>query len=367
MRVTFVLPCVGLAGGIRVVATYAQHLRRMGHSVCVISASSPTEPLRARLRRFVRGESPAQGPSHMDGVAVEHRVLERARAVCNADVPNADIVVATWWETAEWVAQLGPEKGEKVYLIQGYELHPGLPFDRIDATWRLPMKKVVVEEWLKDLAATKFGDCNATLIPNAVDSALFHAPERGKQTPPRVGLLYAREPAKGTDISLRAYELARQQVPTLELIAFGAVRPRRPLGLSPGAAFHYRPPQEAIRAIYSSCDAWLFASRSEGFGLPILEAMACRTPVIATPAGAAPAVVPSGGGVLVPHDDPTALASSIVEFARMPAFEWLVRSDAAEAAAARFSWDGASRKLEAVFFDLLSPNRSRSGRSLMWG
>ena len=62
--------------------------------------------------------------------------------------------------------------------------------------------------------------------------------------------------------------------------------------------FHLRPPQDRIRDIYSKCDAWLFGSRSEGFGLPILEAMACRTPVIGTPAGAAPELLGDGRGIL---------------------------------------------------------------------
>ncbi|MGC8714943.1 MAG: glycosyltransferase [Leptodesmis sp.] len=53
-----------------------------------------------------------------------------------------------------------------------------------------------------------------------------------------------------------------------------------------------------MRDYYSACDAWLFPSRYEAVGLPILEAMACRTPVIGTPAGIAPEMLSDGAGIL---------------------------------------------------------------------
>src|SRR5213076_2618834 len=90
-----------------------------------------------------------------------------------------------------------------------------------------------------------------------------------------------------------------------------------------------QPKQEKLREIYAKADAWLFASRSEGFGLPILEAMACRTPVIATPAGAAPELLASGGGVLVPPENPAAIAQAIEQICAMDNSSWRAMSDKA--------------------------------------
>jgi glycosyltransferase involved in cell wall biosynthesis len=50
----------------------------------------------------------------------------------------------------------------------------------------------------------------------------------------------------------------------------------------------------STKNVYADCDVWLFASFSEGFGLPIIEAMACRCPVVATRAGCAPDVIKEG-------------------------------------------------------------------------
>ena len=43
------------------------------------------------------------------------------------------VVIATWWETAEWVAGLSPRKGAKAYFLQHHEVHPGQPVDRVRA------------------------------------------------------------------------------------------------------------------------------------------------------------------------------------------------------------------------------------------
>jgi len=110
--------------------------------------------------------------------------------------------------------------------------------------------------------------------------------------------------------------LARGSIPNLRLLIFG--HPQSPgLPLPPGAVFLGNPTAEQIRATYSQCDVWLFGAREEGFELPILEAMACRTPVIGTPAGAALELLVDGAGILVPREDPDAMARAIVEVCQM--------------------------------------------------
>jgi hypothetical protein len=68
-------------------------------------------------------------------------VLEKARPVGDDDVPDADVVLATFWRTAPWVAALSPRKGAKAILLQGYEILPGRKDAMMDAAWRLPFAK----------------------------------------------------------------------------------------------------------------------------------------------------------------------------------------------------------------------------------
>ncbi|RYG66075.1 glycosyltransferase, partial [bacterium] len=172
---------------------------------------------------------------------------------------------------------------------------------------------------------------DAHLLLNAVDTRNFFAQPRGKQRVPTVGMLRENIDIKGEDVLIAALEIARREVPDLQLIAFGPERPTRRHPMPDGTIFIHRPTVDEIRGIYAQCDAWLFASRAgtEGFGMPVLEAMACRTPVIGVPTGAAPELLADGAGLLVPHDDPKATADAIVRIARMADADWRTMSETA--------------------------------------
>jgi glycosyltransferase involved in cell wall biosynthesis len=289
----------------------------------------------------------------MDGTGVEHRILAPGRWVTNADVPDADVVLATWWQTAEHVAKLSSCKGAKAYFIQhdeqtAFDDDLGHMRPRVCATWSLPFHKIVIARWLVELARQRCGDEPVSYVPNAVDPEQFHAETRGKQYVPTVGLMYSSARFKGVDVSLRAFTLASKKIPRLQLVAFGMGEPEECLPLPPGTEYLRQPAQDRIREIYSRCDAWLFGSRSEGFGLPILEAMACRTPVIGTPMGAAPELLADGCGILVKADDPGDMAEAICRVATMPEQEWRSMSTAAHARAIRYTWDDATNLFESA-------------------
>jgi len=350
MRITFILPQPGLSGGIRVIAIYAERLRRKGHDVLLVHPPNYQPPLTQRVRSVMRGEGwpriPYVYPSHLDGLDVPKKMLDRWRPVVPDDLPDADVVVATWWETAEWVAALPARKGAKAYFIQHYEVHDSQPIARVKSTWSLSMHKIVVAQWLADIARDEFGDGDVALVPNSVDSELFTAEPRGKQPNPTVGFMHAVVPWKGTDLVVDAVRIAREGGLPVQCKTFGMHAPDRSNPIPDGAEFTLLPTQEALRNIYASCDAWIVASRSEGFGLPILEAMACRTPVIATPAGAAPELIANGGGMLVPHESPQAIADAIRAFAEMSAESWQSMSEAALSTARAYTWADATNRFE---------------------
>jgi len=352
MKITFILPRADTSGGVRVASIYAKRLHDRGHQVVVVSRPHRKATVRERVRAFV-GRQPLpyaarQATSLLDGLGLDHRSIESHRPITAADVPDADVVVATWWETAEWMADYPESKGSKAYFIQHYEVHEGLPVDRVEATWRLPMHKIVIANWLADLAKNRFGDSDYSLVPNSVDQTQFFAPPRDKQQTPTIGLMYSHVPFKGCDISLKAFELARQNIPGLKMVAFGARQPTPDLPLPTETVFAQHPAQHTIRDIYAQADAWLVASRSEGFGLPILEAMACRTPVIATPTGAAPELLAAGGGILVPPEDPPAMAAAIEQICRLDNAAWRALSDKAYDTATRYTWDDATTLFESA-------------------
>ncbi|MCL2648685.1 MAG: glycosyltransferase family 4 protein [Phycisphaerales bacterium] len=349
MRITFILPAVSMAGGIRVVANHAKELAKRGHRVVVVSMPPRQLTWQRKVKSLLRGRgwpSVEREESYLDGMDVEQRELESWRFVEDADLPEADVVVATWWETAAGVAALSRSRGAKAILIQGYEVFRDFEPSGRDAVWKLPLHKIVVSRWLESISRDRFDDDQASLVPNAVDAAQFHAAVRGKQRRPTVGLVYNPEHCKGADIALEAFRLALRQMPELKLVAFGRTSPVPEMPLPSQARYVRDPAQAMLCELYGSCDAWLFSSRSEGFGLPILEAMACRTPVIGTRAGAAPELLSDGGGILINTEDPNAMAQAIVQISRMSETTWQVMSDAAYATATHYTWADATTLFE---------------------
>jgi glycosyltransferase involved in cell wall biosynthesis len=349
MRITFILPYAGLSGGVRVVATYARKLKERGHDVRVVSTPRRPKGLRDKARSFLRGEGWNASHGHGSHFAadIEHHVIDRWRPIVDADVPDGDIVVATWWETAEWAWNLSARKGTKVHFVQGYEAFGSQPTQRVDAALALPIDKITIAQWLVDLLHLKAPGARVAIVPNSVDLTQFTAPERHKQRKPTVGMIYTPAHLKGCDIAIEAFRLATPNIPGLKMIAFGESEPDANV-FPPGVTYTQKPAQKDIPGLYASCDVWLWSSRSEGFGLPILEAMACRTPVIATPAGAAPELLSGGGGFLVKPEDPEDMARAIERVSRMKDPQWLPLSEAAYRTATKFTWDQATDLFEAA-------------------
>ena len=361
MKITFVLPSLSLTGGMRVLSIYTELLQKRGHKIFILSTPPQQPTLLQQLRSLLRGRGweslPKNQKSHFDKVDVESRVLETYRPITDLDVPDADIIMATWWETAEWVAKLSPSKGRKVYFLQHYEAFDYLPKGRVEATWRLPMHKIAVAQWLADIARNEYGDSSVSLVPPTVDTKQFYDPQsralqpRGKQLVPTVGMYYTGTPWKGSDLALKAFSIAAQKIPNLHLVAFGSGGDTPPLNLlPPGTEYNNAPTQDQLKEFYSKCDAWLFSSRSEGFGLPILEAMACGTPVIGTPAGAAPELLAGGGGILVKPEDPEDMAKAIEQICQMPDAEWRAMSKIALETVIHYTWEDATNLFEAALY-----------------
>ena len=355
LKISFILPTDSLSGGVRVVGIYAQKLKELGHDVLIVARPPRPESFKRLIKKVLTGEwlrelwMPRQ--SFLRGLTVRHHILEKHRPVEDEDLPDADVVIATWWETAEWVAGLSAGKGKKVYFVQGYEAFEGQPFERV--------KKIVVSRWLFALMNSEFGDNNVSLVPNSVDLKMFQALIRSKRNPLTVGMMYGIESFRGSDIGITAYLQAKKEIPLLRLLLFG--KAPRPSELPKEAQYFRNPHQEDLKKIYSQCDAWLFTSRTEGFGLPVLEAMACRTPVIATPAGAAPELLATGGGILVRPEDPNDMAQAILRVCQMSEEEWKRKSDAAYKQATKYTWDDAAQLFERTLLETLqkqSGNRS---------
>jgi glycosyltransferase involved in cell wall biosynthesis len=100
-------------------------------------------------------------------------------------------------------------------------------------------------------------------------------------------------------------------------------------------------------ALYTAAEVFAFPSLAEGFGLPVLEAMSCGTPVVSSDATALPEVV-GEAGMLADARDPEAFASALAQVLESAS----LRDDLRAKGAARvreFSWEKAARETLAVY------------------
>jgi glycosyltransferase involved in cell wall biosynthesis len=106
--------------------------------------------------------------------------------------------------------------------------------------------------------------------------------------------------------------------------------------------------REELAALYRGAACLVFPSRYEGFGLPVLEAMASGTPVVAAAAGAVPEVA-GDAAILVEPGQPEAIADGITR--ALANRERLVAAGLQRAA--QFSWTDTARRTLAVYRELL--------------
>ena len=127
-------------------------------------------------------------------------------------------------------------------------------------------------------------------------------------------------------------------------------------GLASRVEFRGHVAREELAALYRGAACLVFPSRYEGFGLPVLEAMASGTPVVATAAGALPEVA-GDAAILVEERNPVALAGGIER--ALADRERLVAAGLARAK--RFTWAETARRTLEVYRELLGGRTGKAG------
>jgi glycosyltransferase involved in cell wall biosynthesis len=119
-------------------------------------------------------------------------------------------------------------------------------------------------------------------------------------------------------------------------------------GLNGRVEFAGHVTKDELARLYRGAEALVFPSRYEGFGLPVVEAMASGTPVVATAAGAVPEVA-GRAAILVDPADPVALAGGIER--ALSDRKRLVQAGLEQAR--KYSWRETARRTLAVYQELL--------------
>jgi glycosyltransferase involved in cell wall biosynthesis len=257
MRIAYLLESTELSGGVQVVLQQAEALARRGHRVTVVSPS-PSPPWHSLAQaRF------------------ERTSFRESRALAEADVR-----VATFWTTV--APAMDAAMGPVFHLCQGYEGGFSFYADRrgeIEAAYREPTRKLAVSATLA-ARLDELGFGPAQDVGQAFDGSRFiPAPENGLDRPgPPVILLVGVYEAdvKGIAVAIEGLRLWRERG--------GAFRLRRVSTHAAGEKekeaavtdeYHHHLSPARMPFAYRASDLFVGPARpEEGFGLPVLEALA---------------------------------------------------------------------------------------------
>lgn len=119
------------------------------------------------------------------------------------------------------------------------------------------------------------------------------------------------------------------------------------LGITPYVHFLEHVSTEDLALLYNAAALFVFPSRYEGFGLPLLEAMACGTPVVAADNSSIPEVV-GDAALLVPADDPALMATCMEQVLSEPDLCAALIQKGRQRAA-KFSWHSCAQQTLAAY------------------
>jgi glycosyltransferase involved in cell wall biosynthesis len=340
LKVVFVLPGSADSGGVRTTVVMAERLAERGHDVRLLCRKSPL--LREWGVSFRNRLCYAQRPNWIgqSGLNVKHY-----RSLLECRFEKDEIIVAVgMWVSAQMV-HLGALPNRKLLYIHG-----ATPWDPVTMkqALALPIPKIVVSSHLEALVQREDREGVVAVLQNGIYTGEYFSsiPENQRDG---VGAVYARGWPKDPDTLLCVLNALNRLYPNVPQRIFGP--DRRPRDLKPGSYRRYPSLSEA-RDIYSQSLVWIVASRSEGFSLPVLEAMACGCTVVATDCGGTKDLIVDGrNGFLVPAGDIAGIVDRVGLLLANDDLRAKIRQ-ASQQTIKLFAWDKCISQLEITLANL---------------
>jgi glycosyltransferase involved in cell wall biosynthesis len=217
-------------------------------------------------------------------------------------------------------------------------------------------------------------------IPNGVDTRRFVPADpadrrrlrRALGLPPVPAVLYAGRlaPEKGVDVLVDGWAEARRRgvVGTLCLVGDGPERAaleRRTRDHGILGAVRFAGPTDDVAPWLAAAEAFVLPSRTEGLSLALLEAMAAGLPVIATDVGGTRDAA-GGAAVLVPPDDPRALAEALAAILEAPEQATVLGEAARRRVLSRFGIQLVARRHLELYREVAAARRATGGGHAGW-
>lgn len=315
MSMTFLMGPTGPArtAGVATVLQYVRRFQERGHDVSITTwpkflwqAAEPFPNLGFHLPIHFNPNSSRESlpfdllnksPRDFTG---ELQFLYTYLNLLTPAIPDADLIIATNWDTVIPAWQCG--KGKPVHFLQHYDEvsftldgNPaaglqGNPLVKLlcRSVFQMPVYRIANSTWLSAELRRRFQEVVPSITPG-VDTQVFHPrPKRSAKDGIVRVVTYSRpEKWRGFPDAVAAMQsVFRRHNGKVEWHVFGSQHPEvGPENPYAPYTFHGRLGHEELGKLYAESDILLFPQWCSSFPLPPIEAMACGTAVITTPAG----------------------------------------------------------------------------------
>lgn len=308
------------------------------------------------------------------------RVFDRVIARAKPFEPMLDMLVANdvvWIHNrpsaAAYLARRLKDKGIKLVL---HMQNSHLPFasPRTMAALR-NVSVVFCSEYLANEAAAKHPALGSQsfLIPNGADEQRFYPGNRRLERVSRILFAGRLVPEKGVHVLLAAMRRLEERKVPAHCVVIGSARfGNNQMTPYVRSLYAQKPSNTEIRGYLSGATfaeslrtADIFCAPGtwqEPFGMVIVESMASGLPVVATQVGGIPEILKYGGGLLVPPNDPEALAKTLEYLVLDSAARQRMALDALHNFRNHFTWE----VVRAQYGDVLEHVRTDSAHRSAW-
>ncbi|MEM7165595.1 MAG: glycosyltransferase family 4 protein [Planctomycetota bacterium] len=350
-KVTFVVPGRSRSGGARVSVEMAAGLLAKGHDVRIVMRAPAPLSLRGLKSAFVQRWQRLRGVTNTDWLATFDGRLESYHdELDEISFAENEVVIAAGTLVIDDVMALR-QPVIKVRYCHG--LIGSRPEDMRRVFAGDTPTICVAPGLIPSLEELSGGHEVLAVVPNGIHAREYYV-EPGTQRD-GVGTVYGAHSNKAPEVALEIFRRTLAQFPDTPRYAFGM--DPRPDELSESEFWAF-PSIDAARGLYNRCKVWFVASRYEGFGLPILEAMACGAAVVTTDHYGVDGLVEHGvNGLVAPIGDADQLAQHVAALLADDDLRQRLVT-ASQETVARFSWENAVERMEDVLKSLTTSTAS---------
>lgn len=346
----------------------SRELVKLGHEVTVVCANEP----RGKTEELIEGIKVRRIP-YVGKIANTNITPRIPIEILKEDFDIIHTHLPTPW-SSDWSGLLTRMRRKPLILTYHNDIvaegrtnhiahlynHTGLKFLLKRA------EKIIItqENYLRTSPYLKGYENKISVLPLGVSSEKFKPMELEKINNSIffLSVLDGFHKYKGLDHLLRALILVKEKIPDVKLIVGGDGNLRSyyqrlsdDLGLEENVEFLGHVPDDMLAKYYNGCEIFVLPSVSsaqEGFGMVLLEAMACGKPVVSTRiVGVATDIMEIEGGIIIDPGNEVMLSDSILRLLRNRELAAQMGKNGRALVLEKYGWEGVARKVEGLYLE----------------